>query len=646
MPTSIPVPSPQRRARSPLLPILLLAAAVSIPACGTGRGTDRPDILLITVDSLRADRPGFVNGSVETPSMDRLAERGVVFTRAISPVPQTLPSLASLHTGLYPPAHGVRDDGLTRLPASAKTLASILQEAGYRTGAFAAALALHPKYGLDRGFETYGEAFAEVPRPSASPARGIPAPRIADRAIEWLGEAAPGEDLFLWINFFEPHFFYEPPEPFKGQYADQPYDGEVALVDREIGRVLDWLADHDRDAGALIVLAGNHGEGLGDGGEQYHGILLRESTLRVPLVIRAPEGAPSRVEDPVSLIDLAPTILRLAGLEPDAEMQGESLDGYVRGGERPPADRVLYFETMLPRTLFGWAALRGVRSGSLKYVESPGGAFRALHDLAADPDESEDLSGARPEEARRLAGEAARIGGPAEAAPQPLSDPVADLVASLGLSVEIPEPSATIPSEMIDTGNAALQGHRSFQRRMGRAATFLFREVLEKDPENYIALIDSGSMTMSMRRDREAEELLERAQARYPADGEVYHLLGHLAIHQAQQMEDLERAKRLFQLAVRLAPLSEEAFYDLACGTAAQDPELALTYLEQAIQNGFRDYRYMAMDADLEPIRYMARFKEITGGRVPLPGPPPGDAARGKAPPPPQESAPPERPAP
>jgi arylsulfatase A-like enzyme/Flp pilus assembly protein TadD len=613
MPTPIPVPAARPRGRPRLLPLLLAAAAMAIPACGTEQGPVRPDILLITVDSLRADRPGFMNGPVETPSMDRLAEKGVVFTRAISPVPQTLPSLASLHTGLYPPAHGVRDDGLARLRASTKTLAAILQEAGYRTGAFAAALALHPKYGLDRGFETYGEAFAEVPRPSVSPARGIPAPRIADRAIEWLGGATPDQHLFLWINFFDPHYFYEPPEPFRGQYGDQPYDGEVALVDREIGRVLDWLADHDRDAGTLIVLAGNHGEGLGDGGEQYHGILLRESTLRVPLVIRAPEGAASRVEDPASLIDLAPTILRLAGLEPPSEMQGESLAGFIHGGERPAAERVLYFETMLPRTFFGWTALRGVSSGALKYVEAPGGSFSALHDLAADPDESEDLSGARPEDARRLAAEVARIGGPAEPARAALPDPVADLVASLGLRVEPPEPASIVPQTMIDTGNAALQGHRSFQRRMGRAATFLFREVLEEDPGNYVALVDSGSMMMSVRRTREAEELLERAQARYPADGEVYHILGHLAIQQARQVEDLERAKRLFQTAVRLAPLNEEALYDLACGTATEDQEMALGYLEEAIRNGFRDYRYMAMDADLDPIRHTARFESITG---------------------------------
>jgi arylsulfatase A-like enzyme len=566
--------------------------------------------------------------------MDSMAAGGAVFTQALTTSPQTLPSLASLHTGLYPPAHGARDDGRGRLAAGVRTIAEAMRASGRRTAAFPAALPLHPRHGLDRGFETYAEAYAEIPRPSAVPEIGIPADRIAGKAIEWLEGLRPDERFFLWVNFFDPHYFHDPPQPFRETFADRPYDGEVAFVDRELGRLLRWLSEHGREAGALYVLAGNHGEGLGEGGEEYHGILLREATLRVPLAVRPPRGgaapgapaasqAPAaRVADPAGLADVAPTILDLAGAGPVEGMQGVSLAGYLGRGARPDPARTIYFETTLPRTLFGWSPLRGARSGGLKYVEAPGAGRASLHDVAADPGEARDLAAERPDEARRLAAETARVAGDGDARAASLPEAVAAQVRELGLPADPPAPPATDPAARVAVGNDALKAHRSHQRRMVQAAVFLFRSVLENDPDNYLGLVGFASLNMQARNPLGAEKLLERAQARYPADGEVYHLLGHLAIMMARGPEDIGRAARLFETAVRLDPVNEEALYDSACAVAGKKADQALAYLDAAVRNGFRDFSHMALDGDLDPIRGTERFRAITGGRAVAPPPP------------------------
>lgn len=630
------------------LALLTLPAAI-VGCAGSAKAPAGPDVILITVDSLRADRPGFMKGSLQTPSMDALASGGVVFTQAVSPAPQTLPSAASLLTGLYPPAHGARDDGRTRLADGKETLATIFKAAGYRTAAFPGALALHPKYGLDRGFDLYAESFADIPRPSNALAIGIPASRIVDRAIEWLGTLAPRDRIFLWVNFSDPHFFYEPPSPFKEKYIEQPYDGEVAFVDRELGRLTRWLADHQREAGAVLVLAGNHGEGLGEGGEQYHGILLREPTIRVPLLIRAAgstggsaaaagsTGAAATVADPVSLVDVAPTILDLAGASTRPAMQGVSLAGYLDRGTKPDASRPIYFETPLPRTLFGWAPLRGIRSGPLKYVEAPGTGRAELHDLASDPAEASDLAASRPDDARRLAAEAEKIGGAETGLATALPDAIVETVRGLQLSTAPPPSKAIHPATMVSAGNAALQARRALQRQMYSAAQLVLQDALKQDPDNNLALVTLATLKMSrgyqsgeaqdkrdppQKRIADALDLLRRAQARYPADAEPYHMLGHVVLTQAiieNKPENMRRSGALFETAARLDPMNEEALYDSACFTAASNKEVSLNFLEAAIRNGFRDYRHMAQDPDLNPIRNTARFKEITGGRAVAP---------------------------
>ncbi len=614
-----------------LIPAATLLAIAGTMACGRGaEEAEQPDVLLITVDSLRADRPGFAGGQVRTPNMDRLAEGAVIFTSAYSPAPQTLPSLASLLTGLYPAAHGARLDGGSRLGEGIETLASLLKKQGYTTAAFPAARALHPKHGLALGFDTYREAFEDVPRLAVADTLGLPANQVADRALEWLEAAAPSQRIFLWVNFFDPHYFHTPPSPWKEQYEEVPYDGEVAQVDHEIGRLLDGLKEHGREGKTIVVLAGNHGEGLGDGGEQFYGILLRESTLRVPLVVRQPraETISRRVADPVSLVDVTPTLLDLLGIPMARKMDGVSLAGLIREGGAPPPPRSLYFETLVPQHLFGWASLRGVRSGHLKYVEAPGTAWRALYDLDSDPNESEDLSAARAAEMEPLAAEARRIGGDLPGISTSLSGPVAEVVSSLGLRTAPRPTEQRLPTDNVDLGNAALQARRSLERGMARAAILLLQDVLASDPGNYSGLMGAAFIAVGMNQLPVAEKYLREAQALYPADGEIYHQLGHVILSANKGPRALSDARLLFETAATLAPLNEEALYDAACSVSRENQEMALGYLEGAVRNGYRDFAHMAVDPDMAPIRETARFKMITQGRaIPAPAPPPGTPA-------------------
>ncbi|MBI3447618.1 MAG: sulfatase-like hydrolase/transferase [Acidobacteria bacterium] len=609
----------------------LAIAAGSLAACGGAPADSRPDVVLVTIDSLRADAPGFMGGKVETPAMDALAAKGITFTTAISPAPQTLPAIAAILTGMYPEGTTVHDDGIDRLPQAIPTLATLFKKAGYATGAFPSAMALHPKHGLARDFDVYQDAFSEVARLRTSPAIGIPAAKIVDRAIEWLGALPPGKRSFLWVHLFDPHFFYEPPSPYKEKYADNPYGGEVASADHELGRLMKWLEDHGRDATSIIVLAGNHGEALGESGEEYHGILLRETTLRVPMVLRASfanggRGAVGKSADPVSLVDIAPTIADLAGLD-RAGMQGTSLAGYAGKGERPAASRALYFETMLPRTLFGWAPLRGVREGGLKYVEAPGTGHTELYDLAADPNEERDLAPARTADASRLAAETVRLGG-AVPAPRALTGAQVEVVKELGLPTSLAPGAPKLPWENVGAGNAALKGHRSLQRGLMQAAAFLLSDALKRDPANELALLDSGTMLMMMRRFPQADDSFKRAQAAAPADGETYHELGHTALVAARSAADAEKARKLFELAVRLDPLNEEGLYDAACAVASTNPDVAIDYLDRAVKNGFRDFQHMSRDTDLDPIRKNPRFAQVTEGKAVAAAGPGGPAGR------------------
>ena len=366
---------------------LLLAAAFCaslLSACSAR--SSRPDILLITIDTLRADRLGcYGYAGVRTPHIDALAREGVRYVQCQAPTPITLPSHASILTGKLPPRHGVRNNATYRLPEEIPSLPQALREAGYTTGAFVAALPLDSSSGLDRGFDHYDDTLGES-APELFTLRERPASQVLRSALDWLRGRDAKTPVFLWVHFFEPHAPYLPPAPFDQEYRSAPYDGEVAAVDAAVGQLVDAFAA-TRGRERITVLTSDHGEGLGEHGEATHAIFLYQSTLRVPLILHAPGIWPagSVVEEPVGLIDLAPTILGALDLSPAAlDPDGIALTPQAS----PPARRVFYSESLYALEAYRWSPLFALREGGRKVIRS---RISHAYDLDRDPGETQNL---------------------------------------------------------------------------------------------------------------------------------------------------------------------------------------------------------------------------------------------------------------
>ena len=340
-------PSPPR---PPRIPLFALAALVLAALGGAawylyhrgpdtslgGCGAERANVLLVSIDTLRADR----TGGPLTPALNALASRGARFVNARSPVPLTLPAHASLMTGLLPPHHGVRMNGVHRLSPDVPTLATALHQAGYQTGAVIGAYVLDRRFGLAQGFDSYD---AEIPRREEI-AGELEAERrgeiVADRAIAWLNSSREGAPFFLWVHLYDPHAPYEPPQPWLGRAGGQPYDGEVAYADAQLGRVLDAIGARGLADRTLVVVAGDHGESLGDHGEPTHGLLVYDPAVRIPLVIAGP-GVPRALRsDAASLVDIVPTLTRFSGSRrPAAWTDGTSWHRRRKPSRRKPTSR-------------------------------------------------------------------------------------------------------------------------------------------------------------------------------------------------------------------------------------------------------------------------------------------------------------------
>src|SRR5947209_616768 len=340
----------------------ILALVFGALSCAK-RSVPHPNVLLITLDTFRADRIG-----ANTPNLRKLAGESVRFTNADSPVPLTLPAHCSILSGELPLHHGVRNNGANPFPVDLETLATIFSAAGYRTGAFVSAFVLDHRFGLQHGFERYDD---EIPRDATAEANTLEAERrgdvTVDRALAWLDVGrASARPWFAWVHLYDAHAPYAPPAPYP-----QTYDGEIAFVDAQVGRL---LAAIDRK-NTIILIAGDHGESLGEHGELTHGLLVYEATLHVPMLLAAPDAEGHEVKTPVSSIDIAPTLAQLAGLK-----LGKA-DGIALPLKGEPDEKDLYAESQYPTT-FGWSALSAIRRGTSKLISN-----RELYDLQRDPNE-------------------------------------------------------------------------------------------------------------------------------------------------------------------------------------------------------------------------------------------------------------------
>ena len=392
-------------ALSALAAISLIGAAVwffafrraPLLASGACRGCN---VLLITIDTLRADRVGAFGGPAGlTPSLDRLASEGVQLTRAYTAAPLTLPAHASILTATSPPVHGLRTNGLFRLGPAIPTLATILKGAGYRTGAFVGSFVLDARFGLNRGFDEYDDRYGE--KRAGDPSEGAErrGEEVVKPALAWINATAGPQPLapspwFAWIHLYDPHEPYRAPEPYASQH--EPYDAEVAYADAMVGRLLAGLPQGALDR-TVIMVAADHGESLGEHGERSHGVFIYDVTMRVPWIIRTPGLRHAVSDDLVRLIDLAPTMLDLVGVAGPPEFEGRSLVPSIggRAHDRPPA----YLEAMDANITRNWAPMTGLVSETYKLIDVP---IPELYDLASDRKETTNLFSREPERARTL----------------------------------------------------------------------------------------------------------------------------------------------------------------------------------------------------------------------------------------------------
>jgi len=346
------------------------------------------NLLLITLDTTRADHLSCYDaGFAATPVLDSLADRGVRFDDAVTVAPLTLPSHATILTGLYPPNHGVRANGHYRLDPIHETLAEVLSRHGHETAAFVSAFVLDRRFGLDQGFDTYDDAV----NPGSSGSLSIEersAGDVTDAALAWLRSRSPTRPFFAWLHYFDPHKPYRAPEPFASRYPDHPYAAEVAYMDAEIGRVLEALEAAGQSERTLIVVAGDHGEALGDHGEDVHGYFIYDAVMRVPLILVLPGASPGRAtadDRVVSVVDIFATVLDLLGIDDRPRTDGVNLLA-----EDGRSDRAVYMESLRPSVDYGWAPLFGLRSHEFKFIQAPTPEF---YDLASAEGEERNLDG-------------------------------------------------------------------------------------------------------------------------------------------------------------------------------------------------------------------------------------------------------------
>ena len=519
---------------------LFLAAGAWSVACGGTSHKRLPNIVLVTLDTTRADRLGcYGYAGAETPNLDRLAAEGILFERAFAQVPMTLPSHASLLTGLYPPRHGLRLNGFYRLSNAIPTLPEELQRRGYATGAFVSARVLYAKFGLDRGFDHYDDDLVDQGL-EAKERRGS---ETLLRALAWLDQLPPGP-FFLWVHLFDPHMDYDPPEPYRTRFSDRPYDGEIAYADAVIGELREHLTAVGQFETTLLIVTADHGEGLGEHGEQTHALLVYDATLRVPLILRWPDAVPGRppawtpgrrIDANVQTVDLVPTIAGALGLNWPGALDGQSL--LTNEGRN---EAVLYGESWYPLS-FGWFPLRSARHGPWKWIEAP---EPELYDLAVDPGETTNRLSANPEIADWLRQELSRI--PTEAAALAVSLDRGDLQGlralgyvggsrpeTVGLDFgNLPDPKTRLP--VFDAVNAA----RAFSEAgFHDRAIRLLDPWKEQEANNPVYLHVLGKALIGGRRFEEGTRILSRYAALAPDDLEAPMTLAKARIDQGQPAE-------------------------------------------------------------------------------------------------------------
>ena len=508
----------------------------------------KPNILLITIDTLRADHLGCYGYKQNTSrNIDAFAKESVLFQNAYSAVPLTLPSHATILTGLYPQKHGIRDNAHFQWKQS--SLASqTLQKQGYTTAAFVSGAPLSASFGLNRGFHLYEDEFEGAERT---------ANETTDRALQWLKKTKT--PYFLWVHYFDPHAEYEPPDPFRKRFAD-PYDGEIAFVDREVSRLLIAAGRN-----AAVLLTSDHGESLGEHGETTHAVFVYNATLHVPLLIRAPGLKPGKRRDAVTLADIAPTILEFAGVKAEG-MDGVSL-------LQSSKDRTLFAESLYAQRNYGYAALFASIRQNKKFIDAPQSEF---YDLSADPKEMNNLvKNTRVEEWARPVRLYSKNGASRKDVPLPPEEE--EKLRSLGYVSGSVAQTGADPKTKIQIMERFRLGMVMLKKERYNQAEQRFREIAATEKHNGLAFRFLGDALSAQQKYADAAKAYSTSFERLP-DPEV-------AVQLAKANNRLNQpaqAEKILQESIKRFPAYAEAFFELASFYSGQKKwNQALSVLDQ-----------------------------------------------------------------
>ena len=543
---------------------LTLIAAALMAACQSKQDTAkhmRPmNVVLVTVDTLRPDHLGcYGYRDIETPALDGLAKRGVLFENAVAQTPLTPPSHASIFTGQNPDVHKVRNTGGFILSSSSHPLARILREQGWDTAAFVGSAVMKKLFGFDNGFAVYDD---QMPRPgNRNEFREDPerkASVVVDRALDWLSKKpADGKPFFLWVHIYDPHIPYQPPAEFVRKYEGRPYDGEIAYADQQIGRLFDALP---KKGETLTAVLSDHGESLGEHGEHTHGVFLYDATLRIPFIIAGP-GVPAgvRVKQQARTIDFLPTILELLGGQAPTYVQGVSLAPSFTGAN--VASEKSYAETLYPKMNMNWSELRAIRTNRWKYIRAP---RPELYDLASDPGETKNVIQDNGGEASKF--ESQLKSGSEKVDTAMVDERVMDQLKSLGYVSGVGGRSYELSGKGMDPKDAVdilrlIDEAESGGTNLPEARRIeLLRKALAKDPGNPSLYYQLGGRLEKNGRYDEAMQLYRSALSRGIDSGRLHSRLADLLLRRGEK----EPAIAEYEKAAQINPADLDSQSNLA----------------------------------------------------------------------------------
>ncbi|MGC9055349.1 MAG: sulfatase-like hydrolase/transferase [Candidatus Saccharicenans sp.] len=515
------------------------------------KGASSFNLLLITLDTTRADHLGcYGYAGARTPNLDRLAAEGLRMNKSYCQAPLTLPSHTSILTGLEPASHGVRNNGHYLSP-EVRTITESLKAQGYKTAAFVSSFSVDSRFGLDRGFEVYDDNFQpQLPFKTMNAERR--AEETFSRFAKWL-ENNWQSKFFCWVHYYDPHLPYDPPSPFKEEFRDNPYDGEIAYVDVYVGKILEALKEKGILDKTIVIVAGDHGEGLGGKIERGHGIFLYEETVRVPLIFWNKKifSHPRVIKEAVRLMDIAPTILELAGLgEETKKMQGKSLLPVFELKEK--RDRDCLMETFFPRENFGWSELVALVSGRWKFIQAP---RPELYDLQSDPEENKNLFSYSPEKAEEMKNKLQQFllaenkiagSGSSKATAEDL-----ERLRSLGyLNFAPARPGSNYPDpkDKIDLLRMIQQAQMYEYEENYAQAEEIYSKILEEIPDSPSSYVSLAIAQARQKKLEAAIETLKRGLVRIP-DSEILMVrLGHTYLISGRINESFETMTKVLEI--------------------------------------------------------------------------------------------------